>query len=49
MPLKDIVGMEAAVIGVNEVRDNHEYAPVLMSELTRVAAIGTSGNAQLIS
>ena len=49
MPLKDIVGMEAAVIGVNEVRDNHEYAPVLMSELTGVAAIGTSVNEQLIS
>ena len=49
MPLKDIRGMEAAVIGVNEVRDGHEYAPVQISELTGVAAIGTSVNAQLIS
>ena len=49
MPLKDIKGMETAVIGVNQVRDNHEYAPVKMSELTGVAAIGTSVNAQLIS
>ncbi len=49
MPLKDIKGMEAAVIGVNKVRNEHEYAPVLMSELTGVAAIGTSVNAQLIS
>lgn len=49
MPLKDIVGMEAAVIGVNEIRDNHAYAPVTISELTGVAAIGTSVNAQLIS
>ena len=49
MPLKDIRGMEAAVIGVNEVRNGHEYAPVQISELTGVAAIGTSVNAQLIS
>ena len=49
MPLKDIKGMEAAVIGVNEVRDDYEYAPVKMSQLTGVAAIGTSVNAQLIS
>jgi len=49
MPLKDIKGMEAAVIGVNEIRNEHEYAPVKMSELTGVAAIGTSVNAQLIS
>ena len=49
MPLKDIRGMEAAVIGVNEIRDGHEYAPVQISELTGVAAIGTSVNAQLIS
>ena len=49
MPLKDVRGMETAVIGVNEIRDNHEYAPVKMSELTGVAAIGTSVNAQLIS
>ena len=49
MPLKDIKGMETAVIGVNEIRDNHEYAPVKMSDLTGVAAIGTSVNAQLIS
>ena len=49
MPLKDIKGMEIAVIGVNEVRDDHEYAPVKISPLTGVAAIGTSVNAQLIS
>jgi predicted RND superfamily exporter protein len=49
MPLKDIKGMESAVIGVNEVRNGHEYAPVQISELTGVAAIGTSVNAQLIS
>jgi predicted RND superfamily exporter protein len=49
MPLKDIRGMEAAVIGVNEIRNGHEYAPVQISELTGVAAIGTSVNAQLIS
>ncbi len=49
MPLKDIKGMEVAVIGVNEVRDDHEYAPVKVSALTGVAAIGTSVNAQLIS
>ena len=49
MPLKDIKGMEVAVIGVNEIRNEHAYAPVKMSELTGVAAIGTSVNAQLIS
>jgi len=49
MPLKDIKGMETAVVGVNEVRDDHEYAPVKISALTGVAAIGTSVNAQLIS
>jgi predicted RND superfamily exporter protein len=49
MPLKDIRGMETAVIGVNEVRNGHEYAPVQISPLTGVAAIGTSVNAQLIS
>ena len=49
MPLKDIKGMEAAVIGVNTIRNEHAYAPVKMSELTGVAAIGTSVNAQLIS
>ena len=49
MPLKDIKGMETAVVGVNEVRDNHEYAPIKISALTGVAAIGTSVNAQLIS
>ncbi len=49
MPLKDIKGMETAVVGVNEIRDDHEYAPVKISALTGVAAIGTSVNAQLIS
>jgi predicted RND superfamily exporter protein len=49
MPLKDIKGMETAVIGVNAIRNEHAYAPVKMSELTGVAAIGTSVNAQLIS
>jgi len=49
MPLKDIKGMETAVIGVNAIRNGHAYAPVKMSELTGVAAIGTSVNAQLIS
>ena len=49
MPLKDIKGMETAVVGVNEIRDGHEYAPVKISALTGVAAIGTSVNAQLIS
>ena len=49
MPLKDIKGMETAVVGVNEIRDKHEYAPVKISALTGVAAIGTSVNAQLIS
>ncbi len=49
MPLKDIKGMETAVIGVNEIRNEHAYAPVKISELTGVAAIGTSVNAQLIS
>ena len=49
MPLKDIKGMETAVVGVNEIRDNHEYAPIKISALTGVAAIGTSVNAQLIS
>jgi predicted RND superfamily exporter protein len=48
MPLKDIKGMESAVTGVNAVRDDWEYAPVQVSPLTGVAAIGTSVNAQLI-
>ena len=48
MPLRDIKGMEKAVTGVNEVRSNWEYAPVQVSPLTGVAAIGTSVNAQLI-
>ena len=48
MPLKDIKGMEVAVKGVNKVRDDWEYAPVRVSPLTGVAAIGTSVNAQLI-
>ncbi|MEC9332961.1 MAG: MMPL family transporter [Candidatus Thermoplasmatota archaeon] len=49
MPLKDIAAMEYAVTGVNEIRDEHEYAPIVVSELTGVAAIGTSVNAQLIT
>ena len=48
MPLKDIKGMESAVTGVNAVRDDWEYAPVQVSPLTGVAAIGTSVNSQLI-
>ena len=49
MPLKDIQSMEIAVNGVNDIRNNWEYSPVMMSQLTGVAAIGTSVNAQLIS
>ena len=49
MPLKDIAAMEYAVTGVNEIRDEHQYAPIVVSELTGVAAIGTSVNAQLIT
>jgi len=49
MPLKDIKSMEVAVNGVNDIRNNWEYSPVMMSQLTGVAAIGTSVNAQLIS
>jgi predicted RND superfamily exporter protein len=49
MPLMDIRGMEAAVTGVNAVRDDWDYAPVKVSALTGVAAIGTSVNAQLIT
>ena len=41
MPLKDIAAMEYAVTGVNEIRDEHQYAPIVVSELTGVAAIGT--------
>ena len=44
MPLKDIKGMEVAVIGVNEIRDDHEYAPVKISALTGVAATTAVGN-----
>ena len=49
MPLKDIKSMEIAVNGVNDIRNNWEYSPVMMSQLTGVAAIGTSVNAQLIT
>ncbi|MDP6363376.1 MAG: MMPL family transporter [Candidatus Poseidoniia archaeon] len=49
MPLMDIRGMEAAVTGVNAVRNDWDYAPVKVSALTGVAAIGTSVNAQLIT
>lgn len=49
MPLMDIRGMEAAVTGVNAVRGDWDYAPVKVSALTGVAAIGTSVNAQLIT
>ena len=49
MPLKDIQSMEIAVNAVNDIRDNWEYSPVMMSQLTGVAAIGTSVNAQLIT